>query len=174
MDLAAWTVIIFLARMLDVSLGMLRVQFIVRRKKLMAGPTGFVGGLIFIMIVSRVIQDIQHFPSILAYAGGFAVGPLLGMHLSEKLSRQVVQSTVIPKARSPGVERAIRGARFALTRYDGAGRDGPVDVLDVVWSSRGVSQPVEAVTKVDPQAFMCTHELAGLRGGYVYGVKSKV
>jgi uncharacterized protein YebE (UPF0316 family) len=71
MDLAAWTVIIFLARMLDVSLGTLRAQFIVRRKKLMAGLTGFVDVLIFIMIVGRLIQDIQHFPYVLAYAGGF-------------------------------------------------------------------------------------------------------
>ena len=91
MDMFTWTLVIFLARVLDVSLGTVRVQFIVRRKKLLAALTGFVEVLIFVLIVSRVIQDIQHWPFVLAYAGGFALGTLLGMHLSEKLSRQVVQ-----------------------------------------------------------------------------------
>ena len=174
MDMFTWTLVIFLARVLDVSLGTVRVQFIVRRKKLLAALTGFVEVLIFILIVSRVIQDIHHWPFVLAYAGGFGFGTLLGMHLSEKLSRQAVQATVISNGRSSEVEVAIRGAGFALTRHEGTGRDGPVEVLDVVCTSRGVSQLIQAVTKADPRAFLYTHELAGLRGGYVYGVKSKM
>ncbi len=137
MDMLTWTFVIFLARVLDVSLGTVRVQFIVRRRKVLAALTGFVEVLIFILIVSRVIQDIHHWPYVLAYAGGFATGTLLGMHLSERLSRQVVQATVISNGRGSEVEMAIREAGFALTRYAGAGRDGPVDVLDVVCTSRG-------------------------------------
>lgn len=96
------------------------------------------------------------------------------MHLSERLSKQVVQATVISNGRSSEVEVAIREAGFALTRYEGTGRDGPVDVLDVVCTSHGVSQLIQAVTKVDPKAFLYTHELARLQGGYVYGVKSRM
>ena len=50
-------------------------------------------------IVSRVIQDIQHWPYVLAYAGGFAAGTLLGLYLAEVLARQVVQATVISNGR---------------------------------------------------------------------------
>ena len=138
MEMLIWTTVIFLARVLDVSLGTVRVQFIVRRRKVLAALTGFIEVLIFILIVSRVIQDIQHWPYVLAYAGGFSTGTLLGMHLSEKLSRQMVQVTVISNAQNSEVESAIREAGFAVTRYEGAGRDGPVDVLDVVCTSRGV------------------------------------
>jgi uncharacterized protein YebE (UPF0316 family) len=96
------------------------------------------------------------------------------MYLAERLSRQVVQVTVISHSQRPEIELAIREAGYALTRYEGAGRDGPVDVLDVVCTSRGVSQLIQAVTRIDPKAFLYTHELAGLRGGYVYGLKSKM
>lgn len=174
MDMLIWTTVIFLARVLDVSLGTVRVQFIVRRRKVLAALTGFIEVLIFILIVSRVIQDIQHWPYVLAYAGGFATGTLLGMYLSEKLSRHVVQVTVISNAHSSEVESAIRESGFAVTRYDGAGRDGPVDVMDVVCTSRGVSRLIQAVATADPKAFLYTHELAALRGGHVYGLKSKM
>ena len=45
--------IIFLSRVLDVSMGTFRVQMIVRRKKLIAGVLGFFEVLIFILIVSK-------------------------------------------------------------------------------------------------------------------------
>ena len=41
MDIVAWSILIFVARVVDVSLGTIRVQLIVRRKKLLAALTGF-------------------------------------------------------------------------------------------------------------------------------------
>ena len=174
MEVWLWTLIIFAARVVDVSLGTIRVHFIVRRKKAVAAAIGFVEVLIFILIVSRVLQDIQHLIYVVAYAGGFATGTLLGMHLAELLSKQVLQVTVISEGQSALVETALREAGFALTRFVGTGRDGAVDVLDVVCAAKGLNRLTEAVTKVDPKAFVYSQELAGLRGGHVYGVKSKV
>ena len=174
MELALWTLVIFVARVVDVGMGTIRVQFIVRRKKLPAALIGFVEVLIFILIVSRVIQDIQHWPYVLAYAAGFATGTLLGMQISEKFSKHVVQATVICNGSHDAVEAAVREAGFALTRYQGVGRDGPVDVLDVVCTPRGLGRLTRLVQDMDPKAFLYTHELAGLRGGYVSGLKSKM
>jgi uncharacterized protein YebE (UPF0316 family) len=174
MEILIWTLIIFVARLTDVSLGTLRVQFIIRRKKLLAASIGFVEVLIFILIVSRVIDDIQHWPYVLAYAGGFATGTLLGMHLSEKLSQQLMQVTVICNGLPDQMEAAIRKAGFALTRYEGIGRDGMVDVLDVVCTARELPRLLETVTATDPRSFLYVHELAALRGGYVFGLKSKL
>jgi uncharacterized protein YebE (UPF0316 family) len=174
MEILLWTAMIFFARVMDVGLGTIRVHFIVRRKKILAALTGFVEVLIFILIVSRVIRDIQHWPYVLAYAGGFAVGTLLGMYLTEKLSQQVVQATVICNGAREEVEAEVRRAGFALTRYGGIGRDGPVEVLDVVCTTRGLARLMEVVTSVDPKAFLYTQELAALRGGHVLGLKSKV
>ena len=174
MEIWAWTLLIFGARVLDVGLGTIRVQFIIRRKKLLAALIGFVEVLIFILIVSRVIRDVENLAYVLAYAGGFAAGTLVGMTLTEKLSRQVVQATVICHGPAGTVEDAIRQAGFALTRFQAEGRDGPVDVLDVVCSSRGLQRLTRAVTAVDPRAFVYTQELAGLQGGFVYGLKGKI
>lgn len=174
MGVLTWSLIIFLARVTDVSLGTIRVQFIIRRQKVLAAAIGFVEVLIFILIVSRVIQDIQHWPYVLAYAGGFATGTLLGMYLSEKLSRRVMQTTVMCHGTQEVMEAALREAGFALTRYEGTGRDGVVAVLDVVCASRRLPQLLTVVRTTDPKAFFYTQELAGLHGGYVLGLKSKL
>lgn len=174
MDILVWTLVIFFARVVDVSLGTIRVQFIFRRKKVLAALTGFVEVLIFIVVVSRVIQDIQHWPYVLAYAGGFATGTLMGMVLSEKLSRRIVQTTIICNGPQDELETAVRTAGFALTRHEGMGRDGAVSVIDVICSAVQLSDLTAVVHGIAPKAFLYTHELAGMRGGYVYGVKSKV
>jgi uncharacterized protein YebE (UPF0316 family) len=170
MELLVWTAVIFIARVLDVSLGTIRVQLIVRRKKFLAALTGFVE----VLIVSRVIQDIQHWPYVLSYAAGFATGTLLGMYMTEKLERRVVQATFICQGSQDEIEVLVRESGFALTRYDAIGRDGHVEVMDVICTSSQLARLVKLVTQIDPKAFLYTHDLASLKGGYVYGLKSKI
>jgi uncharacterized protein YebE (UPF0316 family) len=173
-EILIWTPIIFLARVMDVGLGTIRVQFIISRRKLWASLIGFVEVLIFILIVSWVIQDLQHWLYVLAYAGGFAAGTLLGRVLTEKLAQHVMQATVISNGAQDQVEAAIRKAGCALTRYQGIGRDGLVAVLDVICTACELARLTQAVTAADPKAFLYTQELAALRGGYVSGLKSKL
>jgi uncharacterized protein YebE (UPF0316 family) len=174
MEVIGWTLIIFFARVIDVGLDAFRVQFIVRRKAFLAGVIGFVEVLIFILIVSRVISDIQHWTYVVAYAAGFATGTALGTRLSDRLSHRAAQATVISNGPSAQVEDALREAGFAMTRYEGFGRDGRVDVIDVVCGSRQLPQLMKLVKMADPKAFVYVQDLAGLRGGYVFGLRSRV
>ncbi len=169
-----WTSVIFAARVVDVGLGTIRTQLIVRRRKFLAALIGFIEVLIFILIVSRVIQDIHNWPYVLAYAGGFAVGTLVGVALSDRLSKQVVQATIVCSGPGETLEIALREAGFALTRYQGMGRDGPVDVLTVVCAAHSLRRLTKLVTERDPKAFLFVQDLVASQGGYVYGLKSKI
>jgi uncharacterized protein YebE (UPF0316 family) len=174
MSVGLWALVIFVARAVDVTMGTIRVHLIVRRRKFLAPLIGFVEVLIFILIVSRVIRDIQNWPYVLAYAGGFATGTLFGILLSERLTRGVVEVTIIPHEHCEDeLELAIREAGFALTTHLGTGREGNVEIMTVVCTSRQGSRLAEVVARVDPKAFVYTRELSGLRGGYVYGMKGK-
>jgi uncharacterized protein YebE (UPF0316 family) len=175
-----WSLLIFCSRVADVGLGTTRIQLIVRRRKFLAALIGFFEVLIYILIVSRVIADIGNWQGwvsvlpVVAYAAGFGVGTLLGVFLSEKMGHGVVEITIITHGPAEVVETAVREAGYALTRYEGAGREGPVEVLTTVCSMRQTPRLIQVVTHADPKAFIYTHELTGLRGGYVYGLKSKL
>jgi len=179
-DTLLWSFLIFVARMTDVGMGTIRVQAIIRRRKYMAAMIGFVEVLIYILIVSRVIRNISEWQGwlsvlpVLAYAAGFATGTLLGITLAQKMGRGVVEITIITHGPFEPVEAAIREAGYALTRHEGAGREGPVQVLSVVCKMRDIPRVIMLITHVDPRAFVYTRELTGLRGGYIYGVKSKM
>jgi len=175
-----WTLLIFFSRVVDVGLGTTRVQLIVRRRKFLAAMIGFIEVLIYILIVSRVIRDIgdwqgwQSIFPVVAYAAGFAVGTLLGILLSEKAGRGIVELTIITHGPPEVVEAAVREAGYALTCYEGVGREGPIKMFSAVCGTRQVPRLIQVVTCADPQAFLYTHELSGLRGGHVYGLKSKL
>jgi uncharacterized protein YebE (UPF0316 family) len=173
-NLLLWTVVIFCARLVDVGLGTVRVQMVFRRKKTFAAVIGFFEILIFIVVVSRVIQDISNWPFVLAYASGFAAGTFMGAYLSEKIAHRLVQATIICHEPWHEVAVAVRGAGFALTHFDGTGRDGHVDVIDVVCADKGLSRLMAVVKKADPNAFLYTQELSSLHGGFVYGLKGKI
>ncbi len=179
-DVILLSVAIFFSRVVDVGMGTIRVQMIVRRRKYVAALIGFFEILIYILVVSQVISGMHDLTSIVSwvqvvvYAAGFATGTLMGVFLSERMARGVVEVTVIGHEPHDALEAAVREAGFALTRYSGVGRQGRVAVLSAVVSMGDVARLVRVVTAADPDAFVYTQELAGLRGGYVYGVKSKL
>lgn len=74
LDTILWSLAIFTARIIDVSLGTIRVNMIVRRKKAIAATIGFFEVTIFISVIARIIRDFDSIYGIIAYGAGFAAG----------------------------------------------------------------------------------------------------
>ncbi|HEX2991004.1 MAG TPA: DUF5698 domain-containing protein, partial [Anaerolineales bacterium] len=88
-DWFTWVIlplIIFLTRVLDVTLGTLRIIFISRGRKYLAPLLGFIEVLIWITVVSQIIGGASNFAAYFAYAAGFAVGNYVGMWIEERLA----------------------------------------------------------------------------------------
>ncbi len=173
MDMLIWIPIIFIGRVIDVGLGTIRFNMIIRRRKLFASAIGFVEVTIFIAIIARVVQDINNFYGILAYGAGFAAGTLVGIKLSEKLSKDLVSTNIISKEHSVEIEAMLRDEGFGATCYQGTGKEGGVRIINVICREAKLSKLSKLVFKVDPGAFMVNHTLEGLRGGYGNGIKEK-
>ncbi|HPA70469.1 MAG TPA: DUF5698 domain-containing protein, partial [Bacteroidales bacterium] len=77
---------IFLARIFDVSLGTLRIIFVTKGMRIIAPLVGFFEVLIWLLAISRIMQDLDNWVSYIAYAGGFATGNFVGMYLEERLA----------------------------------------------------------------------------------------
>ena len=72
-------VLIFFSRILDVSMGTVRIIFVNRGMKTVAASLGFFEVLIWITIVAQIISNMTDWTNYLAYAGGFAAGNYLGI-----------------------------------------------------------------------------------------------
>ena len=71
-------VMVFFARVADVTLGTMRIIFISRGKRNLAPLLGFVEVFIWITIVSQIVSNAHNLLAYLAYAAGFATGSLPG------------------------------------------------------------------------------------------------
>ncbi len=169
-----WPFIIFFSRILDVSLGTIRVRMIVQRNRFLAALIGFFEVFIFILIVSKVIQNIGNIINVVAYALGFATGNLVGITISERMSRPILNVNILSREKWKEIEEALRNAGFGVTRLPAFGKEGMASLLNVVISAKSLPRLREIVYSIDPKAFMFAQPVESLRGGYVYGIKSKI
>lgn len=168
-----WVPIIFFARIIDVSLGTIRVNMIVRRKKTIAAIVGFIEVTIFISIIVRIIKDIDNIYGILAYGSGFAAGTVVGILISEKLIRDLISTNIISKKHNEEIKELLSKEGFGFTCYKGAGREGEVEVINVVCTHISLSRLNKLIYKQDPGAFVASYMLDKMRGGFIRGLKKK-
>ena len=79
----AFPLLIFIARVSDVTLGTLRMVFVSRGEKGRAAFMGFFEVLIWLSVISYIFQNLTSVPNYFAYAAGFATGNYLGLKIEE-------------------------------------------------------------------------------------------
>ena len=173
LEIIYWSLIIFVARIVDVSLGTIRVNMIVRRKKFIAATIGFFEVAIFISIIVRIIQEVDSIYGILSYAAGFAVGTVIGIIISEKLSRDLISTNIISKNHSDEIKEVLKEEGYGITCYSGKGINGEVEIINVVCSQLNAKRMNKLVYNTDPGAFMASYMLDKIRGGFIRGLKKK-
>jgi uncharacterized protein YebE (UPF0316 family) len=85
-DIYAWVLLplmIFFARVCDVSLGTVRIIFISKGIRYLAPFVGFFEILIWLLAISQIIQNLTNRYYYIFYAGGFACGTFAGIIIDE-------------------------------------------------------------------------------------------
>jgi len=172
-DTIIWSLIVFIARIVDVSLGTIRVNMIIRKKKIIAALIGFVEVTIFISIIVRIIKNVDNIYGILAYGAGFAVGTVVGIIITEKFTRDLISTNIISRKSNNGIKELLLKDGFAYTCYRGTGRQGEVKIINVVCRHDSLPKLNKLIHDKDPRAFVVSHMLDKTYGGFIRGLKKK-
>src|SRR5690625_2164903 len=78
--------LIFIARVCDVTLSTIRILFVMNGKRTIAPILGFFEAFIWLLAIGQIISDVNNIFAYLAYAFGFATGTYVGMYIEEKLA----------------------------------------------------------------------------------------
>ena len=70
---------VFLMRLTDMSLDTLRLLFMMRGRKIVAGVIGAIQAAVFILAVSQVLTGPLNAWTVAGYAAGFGAGVIVGM-----------------------------------------------------------------------------------------------
>jgi len=171
----AWVILpilIFLARIMDVSLGTVRLIFVSRGFKFLAPLAGFFEVLIWILVIGQVMQNLANPVSYLAYAGGFAAGNYIGLWIAERLSLGVVLVRVVTQRDAGELIQQLRDRQYGVTTVNGRGSSGPVQIIFTIVRRREVADVVALVKAFNPRAFYSMEEVGFVESG-VFPVQSR-
>ena len=154
MELVLSSLSIFLLRIADVSIGTLRIGFLVRGRSGVAGALSFVESLVWLAAAAQVLANLDSPPKFLAYAGGYAAGTMLGVYIERWIAVGDVVMRIIAPVASPSGASALREAGYIVTEMNAEGRDGSVRISFSVLPRRRVSEALALVKEVNPEAFV--------------------
>ena len=121
---------IFLLRLLDQTLGTLRILYVNKGKPLFGAILGFIESAIWIVAISQVIQDLNDPFLIFGYALGFAAGTIMGSYIENTIAiGDIVVRIFVPKdSDSEKVAEELRINGLGVTIINGEGMQGEVTI----------------------------------------------
>ena len=157
---------VFAMRVTDMSLDTLRMLFVMRGRRLLAGALGAVQAAVFILAVSAALRGPLNFWTVAGYATGFGAGVIIGMMAEERLALGHVMFRVYSLTGGAAIAQALRAAGYAVTEFVAHGRDGRITVVNSVVARKDTQAVQSVIERIDPQAFVTVDEVRPLRRGY--------
>ncbi|MDD3186971.1 MAG: DUF5698 domain-containing protein [Bacilli bacterium] len=160
---------IFCARIMDVSLGTLRMIVTVKGKKLLAACIGFFEVLIWFSIVREALNTDETSVFIAVfYALGFATGTYIGGFLSDVLIKGTLSVQVVLSNQDFYVVDQIRNHGFAVSVMDVKGKEEDKDkfMLFIEIDKKKVDQLTKLIKKLDSRAFIVVNETKMVQNGF--------
>lgn len=159
--------LIFLARVTDVSLGTVRTLMVVQGRKLQAALIGFFEVTIYVIVLGTVVKDLTNPLSLLSYSLGYACGNYVGITIENKIGLGNLTAQIILKgADNEELIERLRNEKFGVTVLEGQGREGTREILNVVIQRKSLDKVREIVYEYDDKAFITANNINPISGGY--------
>jgi uncharacterized protein YebE (UPF0316 family) len=157
-------VLIFVSRIIDVSLGTLRIIFINRNLRYYAAFTGFFEVMIWLLVIQQIFQRLDNPLYLVAYAAGFASGNFVGVMIENRLSIGRVVIRVITRRDSDALVSFLRTSGYGLTVVDGEGATGPVKIIFIITERKDIPTIVKTIKDFNPNAFYSLEDVRFVSG----------
>ena len=169
-----WTVLltgtlVFLARVLDVSLGTIRTISIIQGRTLLAFFLGFVEISIWLGVISAVITQVKENPVFAVfYALGFATGNVVGITIERRIAMGSIVIKIMARESASELANMIRALGYGVTEFQGTGMTGIVTELYIVCARRDFRGIMQEVRRIDPDVFFVTEPVGTLGSGKIH------
>lgn len=162
-----WVIVpllIFLARIFDVSLSTVRIMFVMSGRKRIAPVLGAIEVLIWLIAIGQIMQNLSNFMCYIAYAGGFAAGTYIGMRIEERLAFGNYIIRIITDHAEPLI-KYLRENHYGVTALDAEGNVGPVNVIFLVIRRSKLDKVLGIIKRFNPEAFYTVGSIKYLNEG---------
>lgn len=151
--------LIFLARILDVSIGTLRIIFVSKGLKYLSALLGFFESLVWILAISQVMRHLNNWVTYIAFATGFAAGNFVGVLLEERIAMGNLLIRIITRRDASELVRFLRDSGYGVTSVDATGETGPVKVIFTIAKRRDLEKIIAVIKRFNPNAFYTIEDM---------------
>lgn len=161
---------IFLARLIDVSLGTFRTINTVKGKDLIAALIGLIEITVWFLVVKEALNTTNNSIFIvISYAFGFSVGTYIGGKISKIFIKSNLEVQVILSKKDDNIVNEIKKNGFGVTIID-------IDtnmkyMLYIQIRGESLEKLKKIIKEKDPNAFIVVNETKYVENGYFSSIK---
>src|ERR1035437_2516381 len=146
---------IFFARIIDVSLDTIRIVMVAKGERRIAPVLGFFEILIWLIAISTIMKHLDNWMCYVFYAGGFATGNYIGIRIEEKLAVGIVQLQIMISEESNTLINALMQAGYGITHHiaEGGASSKSVSVIYSIISRNDLNKVIGIIREINPDAF---------------------
>ncbi|WP_319524476.1 DUF5698 domain-containing protein [uncultured Desulfosarcina sp.] len=147
-------VLVFLARICDVSIGTIRTIVTVQGRTAIAFVLAIFEITIWVTVAGTVINQIKDQPLLVVfYAFGYATGNVVGIMVERKLAFGTTILRIITRTAGEEMAAHLREKGQPVTVFNGEGMQGPVHELYIACRRRDLKWILPEVRQIDPKLF---------------------
>jgi uncharacterized protein YebE (UPF0316 family) len=152
--------VIFAARVLDVSIGTIRTISIIHGRTVLSFFLAVLEIGMWLTVIATVLDQIAAKPILgVFYAFGFATGNVVGIELEKRLAFGYLELRIIAINKGQLMAEEVRNAGYPVTVLHAEGQEGPVLLLYIVCKRRYMSDILGIIKRIEPAAFYIANQV---------------
>lgn len=165
--------LIFLAKIIEVSVGTLRNILVYRGYRKQGVLLALFEIFLWVFVASTVINGLTESPMKgIVYGFGFAAGVYVGSRLEEKLAYgKILIQTIVSVDLGIKLTKTLRDLGYGVTTVPASGKDAARSVLMIYTNRRGNQKIVQIIQEVDPTAMIISNDVSSLVGGRISPIR---
>jgi uncharacterized protein YebE (UPF0316 family) len=162
---AIMPLLIFSARICDVSIGTMRIIFVSKGKRNIAPFLGFFEVLIWIIAISKIMQNLDNYVNYVAYAAGFATGNFVGMLIEERLAVGIQMVRVFTGQNGYELMQMLNENGYGVTCVEAQGAKEKVNLIYAIVQRNDLKKVIEIINRFNPKAFYTIEDVRAINEG---------
>lgn len=158
-------ILICSARILDQSIGTLRLIFLSKGMKKITPFLAFFESLIWLIAVSQILKHMDNFMTFIAYGLGFALGNYIGILLEEKISIGNAIVRIFPHTDTTDFIEYMKLNNFGYTLMNAEGSKGPLKIIFSIVKRKHLSEFLNKTNEILPDSFYTVEDVKSVKQG---------
>ena len=167
-------IMIFFGRIIDVTLGTLRIIFVSKGERYIAPVIGFFEVFIWIVIISQILSRANDIVAYLSYAAGYATGNYVGILIEQRIAFGVVLCRVYTVKAGKDLVALLSKKGYGATTIQGSGSVGDIAIVETVVDRKRLKEVAGIFEEFDSNIFYVAEDVRSKQRGIFPETKSLI